>query len=179
MRELCSKNDLQWYAFHVQYQHEARTGRLLSSKGWETLVPTYRSERQWSDRIKQIDLPLFPGYVLSRCAGVDCKYVEDTPGVLRTVRFEGHPVPISPREIGEIQTLLASRAHLSPWPFLKAGDRVRVERGPLRGTEGILLKDQAGSRIIVSVEMLQRSIAAEVDPGMVVPLRIRTANRGA
>ncbi len=161
----------QWYVLTVRHQHEFQTERVLRSQGWETLVPVYRSQRQWSDRVKQIELPLFAGYVFCRFALRDRVRVEDTPGVAQIVKFNGLAAPISDHEIAEIQAITASGARLSPWPYLRAGDRVRVERGPLRGMEGTLLREGADSRLIVTVELLQRSIAAEVDPSMVVPLR--------
>ncbi|MEO5926296.1 MAG: UpxY family transcription antiterminator [Bryobacteraceae bacterium] len=161
----------QWYALTVRHQHERQTERVLQSQGWETLVPVYRSQRQWSDRVKQIELPLFAGYVFCRFALRDRVRVEDTPGVAQIVKFNGLAAPLEDREIAEIQAICASGARLSPWPYLKAGDRVRVERGPLRGLEGTLLRDGGDARLVVSVELLQRSIAAEIDPSMVVPLR--------
>ena len=179
MRELCPETELGWYALQVRYQHEIRLGQLLQSKGWATLVPIYRQNRQWSDRVRAIELPLFAGYVFCRFTKTECRYVEDTPGIVGVVRFEGQPSAIPQREINEIQTMLAAPGRLNPWPFLRAGDRVRVERGPLRGLEGTLVRDGDGSRLVVSVEMLQRSIAAEIDPGIVVPVHRRAAGGGA
>jgi transcription antitermination factor NusG len=163
--------ELRWYAVTVRHQHERQTERVLRSQGWDTLVPMYRSQRQWSDRVKEIELPLFAGYVFCRFALRDRLRVEDTPGVAHIVKFNGLAAPLEDREISEIQAMVGSGAKLSPWPFLRAGDRVQVVRGPLRGLEGTLLRDGGDTRLVVSVEMLQRSIAAEVDPAMVVPLR--------
>ncbi len=179
MRELCPENELNWYALSVRYQHEVRTGLLLKFKGWETLVPLYRDSRQWSDRVKEIDLPLFPGYVFCRFPRLDCRHVEDTPGVVCTIRFSGNPLPIPQQEIAGIQNMLAAQVRLGPWPFLKTGDRVRIERGPLRGLEGTLVRDREVTRVVVSVEMLQRSITAEVEPSAVVPIRSRSVSGGA
>lgn len=189
MRELCPESGLredlpeiagpQWYALHVRYRHELRVGHLLESRGWNTLAPVYRSSRQWSDRRKEIELPLFSGYVFCRFPSEESRYVEDTPGVARIVRFNSRPAPIPAPEIASIQTMIAAGVSLSPWPFLKAGDRVRVERGPLRGLEGTLLRDGESSRLVISVGLLQRSIAAEVEPGMVTPIRGRAATGGA
>lgn len=178
MHELCPETDPRWYALQTRYQHEIRLERLLRSKGWETLVPVYRQIRQWSDRVKEIDLPLFAGYVFCRFSKMECKHVEDTPGILRAVRFNAQLAPIPQHEIQQIQTMLTARVPLSPWPFLKSGDRVRVERGPLRGMEGTLLRDGHGSRLVVNVEILQRSIAAEIDSSIVTPVRSRAANSG-
>jgi transcription antitermination factor NusG len=155
----------------VRHQHERQVERLLRVQGWETLLPVYHAQRQWSDRVKQIELPLFSGYVFCRFAMSDRMRIEDTPGVAQIVKFNGLAAPLQDREIAEIEALAASGARLSPWPYLKTGDRVRVEKGPLRGLEGTLLRDAGEARLVVSVELLQRSIAAEVDPSMVVPLR--------
>lgn len=168
---------IRWYALTVRHQHERQTERVLQAQGWETLVPMYRTRRQWSDRVKEIELPLFSGYVFCRFPLGDRARVEDMPGVAQIVKFSGLAAALSDREIEEIRKMAASGVKLSPWPFLRAGDRVRVERGPLRGLEGTLLRDGAEARLVVSVEMLQRSIAAEVDPEMVVPLR--ALGRGA
>jgi len=168
---------LRWYALSVRHQHERQTERVLQSRGWETLVPTYRSERQWSDRVKEIEQPLFAGYVFCRFPLSDRVHVEDTPGVVQVVKFNGLAAPLQDYEMNEIRAMMTANVRLSPWPYLKAGDRVRVERGPLRGLEGTLLRDSGEARLVVSVELLQRSIAAEVDPAMVVPLR--ALGRGA
>jgi len=195
MRELCPKSDTgvdsqpandnvcmtlpptsaKWYALTVRHQHERQTELLLQSQGWETLVPLYKTKRQWSDRVKEIELPLFAGYVFCRFSLADRVRVEDTPGVAQIVKFNGHAAEIEATEIERIQAMLKAKVRLSPWPYLKAGDRVRVERGPLRGLEGTLLRDGDAVRLVVSVDMLQRSVAAEVDPDAVVPLRAQSA----
>ena len=168
---------LRWYALSVRHQHERQTERVLRMQGWETLVPLYRSHRQWSDRVKEIEVPLFAGYVFCRFSLGDRVRVEDTPGVAQIVKFNGLAAALEDWEIEAIQLILAARVRMSPWPYLRAGDRVRVERGPLRGVEGTFLRDSGEARLVVSVEMLQRSIAVEVDPEMVVPLRAQ--GRGA
>ena len=161
-----------WYALTVRHQHERQVERLLRMQGWETLLPVYRTRRQWSDRMKEVEAPLFSGYVFCRFALREKPRVEDTPGVARIVKFRGVAAPIDDREIDDIRAMAQSGARLSPWPYLKAGDRVRVERGPLRGLEGILLRQGSEARLVVGVDLLQRSIAAEVDPAMVVPVRV-------
>lgn len=168
---------LQWYALSVRHQHERQTERVLQLRGWETLVPVYRSRRQWSDRVKEIESPLFSGYVFCRFSIRDRVQIEDTPGVAQIVKFNGLAAALEDREIEQVRAMVGSGARLSPWPYLRAGDRVQVVRGPLRGIEGTLLRDGGEARVVVSVEMLQRSIAVEVDPTMVVPLR--AIGRGA
>ena len=119
MRELCPVIDLNWYALHVRYQNEIRIGQLLASKGWKTLVPVYRQNRQWSDRVKEIEVPLFAGYVFCRFSRNECRHLEGTPGVLSTIRFNGEPAPIQPHEIEGIQTMLTAQVRIAPWPVLK------------------------------------------------------------
>ena len=128
MRELCP-----WYALTVKHQHEVAAQSALECIGFEALAPTYRARRRWSDRVKEIDLPLFAGYVFCRFGFADRIKVMDTPGVGKVVEFSGAQAEISEAEIAAIRTVMASKLPLRPWPYLKPGDRVRVERGPLRG----------------------------------------------
>jgi transcription antitermination factor NusG len=167
-----------WFALVVKHQHERKTERVLHCKGWETLLPVYSSRRRWADRIKEIESPLFAGYIFCRFSIAERAHVEDTPGVARIVGFGGVATPLEDRDIDEIRIVSTSKAGLSPWPYLKAGDRVRVEHGPLRGVEGTLLRDGESTRLIVGIEILQRSIATVIDPTMVVPVRAATASAG-
>jgi transcription antitermination factor NusG len=158
-----------WYALTVRYQHERQTERTLQSKGFETLVPWYRSRRQWSDRVRDVDLPLFAGYVLCHFALTQRGQVLDTPGVSRVVGFGGHAMALENSEIAGIQRVLASKLPLAPWPYLKAGDRVRVEHGAMRGLEGTLLRTKGALRLVIGVELLQRAMAVELDRDEIVP----------
>jgi transcription antitermination factor NusG len=158
-----------WYALTVQYQHERQTEKALQSKGLKTLVPVYRSRRQWSDRVKEIELPLFAGYVLCQFDLNEPIPVLDTPGVLKIVRFGEAVVALEDAEVAGIQRAVDSKLPLAPWPYLKAGDRVKVEVGAMRGIEGTLLRTKDALRLVISVELLQRSIAVEVDREAVVP----------
>jgi len=160
-----------WYALSVKHQHERRAATALGSKGFEALAPTYRARRQWSDRSKNLDLPLFSGYVFCRFDFDERIPVLDTPGVARIVGFGNGPAPVADEEIAAIKIVVESRLPVRPWPHLKPGDRVRIEDGPLRGVEGILLKEKESLRLVLSVELLQRSIAVELEPESIVPLR--------
>src|SRR5580704_7803981 len=144
MRELCP-----WYALSVKYQHELAVRSALEFKGFEALAPTYRTERRWSDRVKAIDQPLFAGYVFCRFLFAERTQVIDAPGVARVVEFGGRPAEISEAEIAAIRVVMASKLAVRPWPFLKPGDRVWVERGPLRGLEGTLLREMRSSLQLV------------------------------
>jgi transcription antitermination factor NusG len=177
MRELCPEasqkaaDSARWFALTVRYQHERRVEGALCSNGVQTFLPMFRSRRRWSDRIKQQEAPIFPGYVFVRFSLPERASVLNTPGVARIVGFGGRPVPLEDQEVGNIRAALDSNLTLGPWPYLQAGDKVRIERGPLRGIEGILLREKTGFRLVLGVEILQRSVAVEVDPEMVTPLR--------
>lgn len=159
-----------WYALTVPYQHEHTTKKALQSKGLETLLPVYRSLRRWSDRAKEVETPLFAGYVLCRFCLNDRIQVMDTPGVAKIVGFGGAPAALEDSDVAAIHQLVASKTPLGPWPYLNTGDRVRVERGPMRGLEGVLLRTKDAFRLVIGVELLQRSIVAEVEREAVVPI---------
>ena len=162
----------QWYALTVKHQHEFPARIALRFKGHETLLPTYRARREWSDRIVERELPLFSGYVFCRFPHRDRAKVLDTPGVGRIVGFGGNHTPVSDEEIAAIQTIMASKVAAHPWSYLKVGDRVRVARGPLRGLEGTLVVENDGARLVVSVELLGRSIAVRMDADAATPARL-------
>lgn len=167
-RELCP--DLTpWFALAVKHQHERRTQTALASKSVPTLLPVYKTRTRWSDRIKEQEIPLFAGYVFCRFNRAQRTSILTTPGVRSIVGFGGIPAPIETTEIEAIEAMLRSNLPVSPWPYLKPGDRVRVERGPLRGLEGTLLREKDSFRLVIGVELLQRSIAAELEAEMVSP----------
>jgi transcription antitermination factor NusG len=171
MRELCA-----WYALTVKHQHEVAARSALEFKGFEALAPTYRARRRWSDRVKEIELPLFAGYVFCRFAFSERIEVIDVPGVAKVVEFGGQPAEISESEIAAIRTVMDSKMPVRPWPYLKPGDRVRVEGGPLRGVEGTLLREGRDRlQLVIGIEMLQRSLAVEVEADMVTPVQARWA----
>ena len=160
-----------WYAITVKHQHEQSVRALLEGKGLEALAPTYRGCRRWSDRLKELDLPIFAGYVFCRFPYQERIQVLDTPGVVKVVSFGGKPAGIPDAEITAIQKVIASQLPARPWPYLKPGDRVRIERGPLRGVEGTLLREKDRLRFVVGVELLQRAMSVELEIDMVEPVR--------
>lgn len=168
-RELCP-DGAPWFALAVKHQHERRTQTALASKSIPTLLPLYKARSHWSDRVKEIELPLFAGYVFCRFTRAQRTSILATPGVRSIVGFGGVPAPIEAAEIEAIEAMLGSGAPVSPWPYLKPGDRVRVERGPLRGLEGTLLREKDGLRLVIGIELLQRSIAAELEATMIAPI---------
>ena len=153
---------LAWYAIHTNYQHEKAVARILTQKGFDTFLPLYETAHRWKDRTKQLSLPLFPCYVFIR-GGLDRRLqIMETPGVHGFVGWSGRAAPIPEEEIDAVLRMIESSLRVEPHPFLKCGDRVRVKFGPLEGVEGILVRKKNLFRLVLSVEMLQKSVAVEV-----------------
>jgi|HubBroStandDraft_5_1064220.scaffolds.fasta_scaffold384560_1 transcription antitermination factor NusG len=161
-----------WFALTVKHQHERSVEGALAWSGMDTFLPLYRSRRRWSDRSMEVDAPLFPGYVFGRFALGDRVRVLRTPGVARIVGFGGMPAAVAEGEIDGIRAALASKLPIGPWPYPKPGDRVRIESGPLRGLEGALVRQKDALRLVLSIELLQRSLAIEVAAETISPLRL-------
>ena len=153
-----------WYAIRVQSKFENLASATLRGKGYEEFLPLYRSRRRWSDRVKELDLPLFPGYLFCRFDVHDRLLpILTTPGVISIIGAGRTPVSVDDEEIGAIRAILRSGLAAQPWPFLRVGSKVYVERGPLAGVEGIITNTDKVYRLIVSVSLLQRSVAVEID----------------
>lgn len=159
-----------WYALQVRTTIELRTKALLEHKGYTVFVPVFLEWRRYSDRIKKVEAPLFPGYAFCRFNVLARVPVLRTPGVVSIAGIAGVPCAVEEREIDAIRTAIGAGARLQPWPYLRTGDRVRVEFGPMAGVEGILARARGGDRLVLSVNLLNRSVAAEVDRMHVRPL---------
>jgi transcription antitermination factor NusG len=152
-----------WFAVRTRINHEKVAFTLLSGKGFESFLPLYREQRSWSDRIKQIEIPMFPGYFFCRTNLEERPNILNTPGVMSVVGSGRTPVPIPDVEVHSLKRFIASEIDAKPHPFLYLGQKVRIDRGPLAGVEGILKEFKTGYRLVVSITLLQRSIAAELD----------------
>jgi transcription antitermination factor NusG len=152
-----------WYAIRVKSNHEKQVDASLAAKGLETFLPMCSSTSRWSDRLKRVELPLFAGYVFSRFDASRRLPVLSTPGVVHIVGDSTAPFPVDEAELDAIRHVMASGQPLTPWPFLKTGDVVIVERGPLSGSRGILLRIKDQFRLVVSLSLLHRSVAVELD----------------
>lgn len=167
---------LPWFAVRVRSNHERVVANYLDAHGYEEFTPFYKAERRWSDRTKETDQFLFPGYVFCRLDPRLRLPVLKAPGVVDLVGFGKVPAPIPEQEIDSIRRMVESGLLIMPWPFLERGNRVLIERGPLAGVEGILDEVKAKYRLIVSVNLLQRSVSAEIERSWVRPLpRTRSA----
>ena len=159
-----------WFAIRVRSQFEHRVAAVLAGKGYEWFLPEYKSRRVWSDRIKEIQLPLFPGYVFCRF-DPHCRLpIVTIPGLVSIVGMGKSPIPIDDAEIAGIQAAVRSGLPSQPWPFLQIGQRVRINYGPLCDLEGILLDFRGQSRLVLSVTLLQRSVAVNMDAAWVTPI---------
>jgi transcription antitermination factor NusG len=159
-----------WFAVRVRSNHERIAAAHLRERGYEEFSPAWKTKRNWSDRTKEVDQFLFPGYVFCRLNPSDRLPVLTAPGVVDLVGFGKIPAPIPDHEIENVRQMVQSGLFVMPWPFLELGRRVLIERGPLAGMEGILDEVKGKCRLVVSVQLLQRSVSAEVDRDWIRPL---------
>ncbi len=156
-----------WFALHVKARHEKSVARILTERGYESFLPLYRASRRWSDRIKEVELPLFSCYVFCRLDPDNPAPIHMIPGALRVVAFGDKPIAVADEELAAIRAIITSRARCEPWPFACIGEKVRIEYGCLQGAEGYLVRIKGGSRLIVNVTLLQRSCAVEIEGALV------------
>jgi transcription antitermination factor NusG len=152
-----------WYAVHTRFQHERVIAQHLMNKGIETFLPLYSAVHRWKDRNKEISAPLFPCYVFLRSSREHKLDIVSIPGVVSLIGSPSGPSEIPATEIETVRRAVESSSPIRPHPFLVSGDRVRIKFGALEGTEGILIRSKNLFRLIISVEMLGRSAAVEID----------------
>jgi transcription antitermination factor NusG len=155
-----------WFALTVKPRHEKSAAQHLKLRGLEDFLPLYNARRVWSDRMQTVALPLFPGYIFCRFTPREWLQVLNTPGVSTIVGFGRQPAPVSDGEIIAIQTMVASGLPIQPWPYIQAGDAVEIVGGALAGVRGIALREKGVDRVVVTVELLRRSVAVEIDRGL-------------
>jgi len=158
---------LEWFALRVKPRHERASAAFLRSKGFDDFVPFYRARHSWSDRVKELDLPLFAGYVFCRFEPRHRLQVVTTPGVSYIVGVGRTPVPVSDSELAAIRTIANSGVKAEPSEFIELGCRIRLGEGPLCGVEGVLVERKQRQRLIVSVSLLRRSVSIEIDEGWI------------
>ncbi len=159
-----------WYAAYTCAQHEKRVAEQLAERTIEHFLPLYASLRRWKDRRVRLELPLFPGYVFVRLALRDRLRVLQVPRVVRLVGFGGLPVALPDEQVELLRAGLSGEMHAEPHPFLTAGRRVRVVHGPLLGMEGILVRKKGVFRVVLSLDLIMRSVAVELDSADLEPL---------
>jgi len=159
-----------WYAVQTRPKHEKAVSAALKGKGYEQFLPLYQRWHRSSGRLESALLPLFPGYVFCRFDQFHRLPILITPGVFSVVSRGRVPEAIPEEEIAGIRTSRSSGLPVSPWPYLERGEVVRVELGPLRGLEGIFLCEKGSNRLVISIDLLKRSVAVEVDRLWVRPV---------
>jgi transcription antitermination factor NusG len=157
-----------WYALTVGPRKEKLTAQALRTRGFEDFLPLYSSRRRWSDRIKRIEQPLFPGYVFCRFNQLERQSVLKTPDVVSIVGFGKVPEPVDDSEMTALQAVCGSGLDAVPYPNPSVGSKVTLNEGPLRGLEGVLVQDKK-ARLILSLTLLQRSVAVEIDREWIRP----------
>jgi transcription antitermination factor NusG len=167
-----------WYAIRVRSKFQSVASEVLLGKGYEMFLPYYNCVRRLSGRTKTLQQPLFPGYLFCRFDPTDRMVpIVTTPGVMGIVSAGRTPLPIDDEEIAGLQLMLRSGVEPEPWPYLNSGTKVLIERGPLTGLEAIVVQNLNQWRVVVSVELLQRSVAAEIDREWVREVRTNVAPR--
>jgi transcription antitermination factor NusG len=159
-----------WFAVQVRTRRERSIASLLSGKGFKTLLPLYEIQKRRRGRAEVLLAPLFPGYVFCKFDVTKRLPILISPGVISVVGQGRIPTPIDPAEMSAIQTLVSSGVSVEPWPYLEVGQRVRIEDYSLQGMEGILIAFKGSRRIVVSVSLLRRSVALEIDRARVSPI---------
>lgn len=159
-----------WYAVFVRSRHEKTVERSLKSKHYNVFSPSYRTRRKRVDRIAEIEVPLFPGYVFCQFDPTKRLPILSTPGVVRVVGRGNRPEPVDDTEIDSIRTVALAGRSVQPWPFLRLGQRVRMQSGPLTGIEGIFLRVQDEDHLVISVTLLQRAVSVVIERDSVWPV---------
>jgi transcriptional antiterminator NusG len=160
-----------WYALQLRSRWESSTAALLSGKGYQTFLPTYKIAKRGSGRSKEVQAPLFPGYLFCRFNVYDRLPVLITPGVISVVGAGRIPIPVEESEIEAIQRMVSTGMRVEPCPYLELGQLVRIEDGALSGIEGVLTSFKGTRRIVVSISLLRRSVVLEIDRSVVSPVQ--------
>jgi transcription antitermination factor NusG len=159
-----------WFAAYTSPRHEKHVSQHMQYRGIQNFLPLYKSIRRWKDRRKELELPVFPGYLFVRMTLRERVNVLQVPGVVQLVSFQGRPAPMSDAEIEMLQRQVSQSGQLQPHPFLTVGRRVRVINGPMVGMEGILARKKDKFRVVLSLELIQRSVAVEIDLSDIEPV---------
>jgi len=159
-----------WYAIRVKANREKVTAQALEGKGLEVCLPVYQVESRKTRGVQILRVPLFAGYVFSRFDLCNRLPILTVPGVVNIVGFGTEGQPVDPVEMEAVLALVKTESHVMPHPYLPIGQRIRVQAGPLRGVEGVVVEHKDGKRLVVSVTLLQRSIAVDVEREWLMPL---------
>lgn len=171
--------ETRWYAAYTCAKHEKKVCEQLAQRSVEAFLPVYEAVRRWKDRQVQLEMPLFPGYVFVHLALRDRLRVQQVPGVAWLVGFNGHPSALPEEEIEALKKGLSSGVRVEPHPFVTVGQRVKIKRGPLEGRQGILLRRKGSLRVVLSIELIMRSVILDVEASDVEPTALDRTKRDA
>lgn len=152
-----------WFAIHTASRREKQVASQLAARQLQYFLPLYEESHRWADRTTRVQLPLFPGYLFVRIPLVDRMEVLRVPGVANLVGFGGTPVAVDDAELEALQRGVTSGMRIQPHPYLQVGVKARIRRGPFRGLEGVLQRVEDTFRVVISVALLMRSVAVEID----------------
>jgi transcription antitermination factor NusG len=155
--------DTHWYVAQTFSRHEKRVAEHMVVRGIEHFLPLYETVSRWQDRRVRLRLPLFPGYIFVRIQLRERVRALEVAGVTRIVGFGGIPVELPDNEMETIRNGFTSRLRAEPHPYLVAGRRVRIKAGPLAGLEGILVRMKGSFRFVLSIDLIQRAVVADVE----------------
>ena len=169
-------SEMLWYAGYTASRHEKRVAEHFAQRGVEHFLPLYETIHRWNNGRHRVQLPLFPGYIFVRIALSDRRRVIEVPGLVRLVGFNSLPHPLPEADINRMKEALNKGVLAEPYPYLTVGTRVEIRNGPMQGMTGILLRRQNKCRVVISVDLIMRSMAVEVEASDVVPMRSSTVN---
>ena len=158
-----------WYAVWTRSRHEQVVRSQLDERQIVAFLPTLTKWSRWKDRRKQVEVPLFPGYVFAQFDAHTRLAVLKCSGVVSVVSFNGEPVPIPDHEIEGIRTLVSSTLPYDPCPMIKTGAMVEVVHGPLKGVVGRLTRKGSQARLVLSVDLIGQAVSVQVDAADVQP----------
>jgi len=158
-----------WFALQVTPKHEQKVDAMLAWKGHGHFLPSAPVSRQWSDRVKVVQQPLFPGYVFCRTQkSVLMGLTRNTPGIIRVVSFGGKPQPVADEEIVSLQRIIQTERDVCSFPYTTVGQKVQIIAGPLAGITGIITELKRRHRLVISVDIIMKSISVEIDQSEVL-----------
>src|SRR5580765_184332 len=172
------QSQMLWYAGYTASRHEKRVAEHFAQRGVEHFLPLYETIHRWNNGRHRVHLPLFPGYIFVRIALKDRLRVIEVPGFVRLVGFNSLPCPLPEVDINRMKEALNKGVLAEPYPYLTVGTRVEIRNGPMQGMTGILLRRQNKCRVVISVDLIMRSMAVEVEASDVVPIRKSASSIG-
>jgi transcription antitermination factor NusG len=168
---ILAPTERQWFALFTRSHHEKRVAKYLAEREIEHFLPLYQEQHQWSHYRKvTVDLPLFPNYIFVKISRQERTRTLEVPGAVSFVGQRNIPTPLPPLEIEPLRVGLRPGSY-QPHPYLQAGTKVRVDRGPMAGVQGIIVRNKNSCRVVLSLDLIMRSVAVEVDACDLEPLQ--------